>query len=465
MENKKEFIALCLLCVILLSAYILSFPYAFISFDSANLPNFIVDFKPGWMDGKPIYIWLGRIIYNYYKGLSLPLENFVWMLNLYSAIFGVLTCINTYFICRHLFNLKKNILAFIFTGLSPIFFFTSSSIEVYCLNLFFITLSLLLWIRERYILWGIAFGLALSSHILSILLIFAFLTYSFLCNIKLDRKIITGIFLGLLISGGCYFWVFKHYPSIAYFFKTYLTIAKNEYVRRITFHDGSSNMLGALNGVFILSALSSIALFFFERNRFKELTFLYSWLAPYFLFAFIWNQHEKMGSLGGQFFIYSSPPLAILASISICFYTQKIFKGRFLNIFSFLLMGILITHFIPTIVENKVYSKQKAKQIKYLSKDITEDSFVICGWEAPWVKFYNPKSEIYYFIASNIPRSQEQLNNFIYKIDSYLTKKKDVFVNAGLFVEERNKLSFLEVLQKRYSVSQPNKSLFKLTPK
>ncbi len=135
--------------------------------------------------GYPTWTLLGHLF------TYIPFGSVAWRVNLMSAVFGSLAVMLLYFICYKLTKSKSgSFLASIAFGFSVPFWNIATVAEVYTLHIFFIALNLLLLLiwREKqatgeincnnwlYLFW-LCYGLSLTNHITSILLLPGFLYF------------------------------------------------------------------------------------------------------------------------------------------------------------------------------------------------------------------------------------------------------------------------------------------------
>ena len=146
--DKLDVLLLLLSTVFIFGVFANQLPVMLANDDGAYYANMILSLRPGWMDGKPAYIWIGYIISKVASFLGVSRPSLVLVFGLYSALFGSLTVVNLYFIGKSLFNQKYlGVAAGLLAAFSPIGFSMSLLIAPYSLTLFFVTLAVAAWIR------------------------------------------------------------------------------------------------------------------------------------------------------------------------------------------------------------------------------------------------------------------------------------------------------------------------------
>lgn len=195
-----------------------------------------------------------------------------------SAFFGALTVICTYYIYKELFNdTKFALFPPILLAISPTFFFASTISEVFTLNLFFVSLTILMWLQKRFLLWGLAWALAISSHATSVLLIFPFLMSFVKENRKANKsEICQGIIIMSLVSAIFYAGVLSFYPSFMDFVRDYITISAREYINKnpTVMITNIFKMLTFAGLLISLSAISVGKYIYYRYKQTKQLSFL-----------------------------------------------------------------------------------------------------------------------------------------------------------------------------------------------
>ena len=458
MEHKilhREKIILIFVASLIFLIYLFNFSPYFVTHDSIQYTLNIINLRPGWLDGKPLYIFVGKIFHEF--GISfLPREKIVYVFDFLSAIFATLTCVNLYFIYRYLFRKRYiGILSSLCLAFSPLFFFMSVIPNHYTLMLFLSTLSVLLWLKKNFFWWAVCFGLAISSYAISLLLIFPFV-YSILKQESYKREFdkISKVFsLILLICLVFYGWVLlfhinKH-PGII---KFYYNIITTDY---LVFNNARGFVLKYLLCFMMPSLFRSIGFhnmflfiimlfYFFTKKRIlfkKELWFLFWWFIPYFIFPLLWSS-DNFHFFGRKFVIFILPALSIILVHSFSeFSLKRNFKLK-IKIFSIILIVFLL--FVTIFFSVKEFSSfSSADELgkieeysKTLAQNIPENSVLITAWETPYVQFYNDRNlTVIGWFGSTFP--EHGVTEFVnLTISELLAKHGKVYITNSFFDQE-----------------------------
>ncbi len=360
--ERRELVFIALLLLLILSIYSLNLSKSALTPDSAGYPLVAEILHPGWMDGKPVYIWTGRLFFEFWRAFMNSREALLKTFAFYSALFGALTAINVYLIFRSLFN-KRYLggMSSVLVAFSPMFFYSAVTIESYMFNIFWATLAVLFWVKKRFIWWGIAWGLALSSHITSAFLFFPFAWSLAFSNYRFQwKKALLGCCFSIFICVVSYGWVLSFYPSLPAYIRFYRSVSQDEYLRWPTLTWITQNLIRfrviwvvyvliAAGGLFyfrrqpgktlliiVILPLLILLLYFYgsnlfllwkscgyvlttlglaaalllsrEKNRRQKSYLLFAWVVPYALFFLGWIQD------GGQFYIYLVPPISLIVT-------------------------------------------------------------------------------------------------------------------------------------------------------
>jgi hypothetical protein len=371
--TRMEVAFIGMLFLLTLSIYSLNLTKSVLTPDGAGYPLVAERLLPGWMDGKPAYIWTGRVVFEFWQIFEGSREALIKTFAFYSALFGALTAVNVYLIFRALFRREYlGGMVSLMVAFSPMFFYSAVTIEVYTFNVFWVTLTVLFWLRRRFVLWGVAWGLAISSHITSVFLFFPFIwSVSFHDYRGQWKRVVLGSSFAISIVAVCYGWVLSFYSSVPGYIDFYRSVSQDEYLHWPTLSWGIQNvikfkaLLGfytlisggllfyfrtrwrvLLPGLIVFPLLTGYFLFyrssFFlmskscgfvvsilslgaalllcrREDKRRQLGFLILWAAPYAVFFLGWIQD------GGQFYIYVIPQVALIVG---ALFDHLIERGR-----------------------------------------------------------------------------------------------------------------------------------------
>lgn len=483
--QKFELILLFITFLVILSVYVSTSFHSFLSIDGPAYILSIINKTPGWMDGKPVYIWIGRFFLWLGNILGYSGPELIYVFDFYSAVFGALTCVNIYFIYRKLFDRRyEGIVASILLAFSPIFLLTSSMVEVYTPNLFFVTLSILFWLERNFVLFGISWGLAISSHASSILLVVPFLV-----SLPSKRDMKNNLFVGLIITVVIlllgYFWVISFYNDTYTYANFYLDVTKKEYIQPFDLNTILSGLIMFINGIGVdLFIITILAIPLLIRSVYRDkIIFLTSWFIPYFLFFTFWIKE--------MFYVYTIPPIAILSARSI-FYISKFFNISETNITSknkltqilpklqnllILLFLIILVFLRSTYYYQMIYNSHDMiydfdKFSIWTVDNVPQGSIIITSLEGLSVRFYNSKITVLLWGDSTFPEDESEIRSLVYtNITNYLKNGKKVYVTEYWFKQEGMykgddrfiKASFF--LKNEFNVTKINDYVYKVTAK
>ena len=171
--------------------------------------------------GYPGYVLLSHLF------SWLPVGNLAYRINLMSAIFAALTCGLAYGIVNHLTESEWAALGTaLLLGVSRVFWSHAVIAEVYALNAFYITatiLALLIWERERedrYLYLACAvYALSFGNHLSMITLLPAFGLFVLWTDAKAAAKPRSWLAIGLIVLAGAsqygFLWIRSH-QGVAY---------------------------------------------------------------------------------------------------------------------------------------------------------------------------------------------------------------------------------------------------------
>jgi hypothetical protein len=393
--------------------------------------------KPGWMDGKPVYIWIGHAISLLALSVGTPKASMVFVFGLYSAVFASLTSVNLYFICRSLFRRRyMGIVPGLFTALSPIGFTSSILIAPYPMALFFATLAVVTWLQKRFLTWSIAWALAICSHASSILLAFMWLGL-LLTNRdrRLAKRAFTHLAITFVICLAFFGWVVLFYPSLDMFIRFNVWVTNKDYMLPVT-DQWLSDRIAALTqgeGAFLLM-FSVIGAFLVFIRKIKPAWSMFWWLVPYLAFYLLWGQgkYEK-------FYVFILPVLAILATSAVEILSDDLKNvawnppsGRGKTLQGVLVLLLVILTLSGGLVQGyRVVASTKTEPNEYSElalgidrwakeENLSSNPVIIAGIEAHYIIFYasgvrvlgwygtifpDDESQIAYLVLLNIDRA------------------------------------------------------------
>jgi hypothetical protein len=236
---ERASIASAILFALLLPAMLLRAESIPTTIDSLICAASVAEWRPGFLDGKPTFAFVGQAVrgLNYLQGGDRA--DLIQLLSGWSALLGWGTLVNVFLIARHLYR-GSHLRAWAAVGLlgtAPVFAFMSAITEKHTVNLFFLTLAILMWLRRRYLAWGMFWGIAVGAHLTSVLLVIPFLL-----SLRWDparredvRPALGGALAAMLVSVPLYLWVLFHSRGLGVYLAS---------VRQTVLHD--YNFLGAL---------------------------------------------------------------------------------------------------------------------------------------------------------------------------------------------------------------------------
>lgn len=438
MKNNAKYLFL-----IILAFYSLNLPSYFNSIDSVSYALAVTEFRPGFLDGKPLYIFACRLFYELLKPGFASRAELVYLFGLFSALFGSLTVVVIYLLHRELFGDSWfSLVSALLVAVTPFFFFVSTNSEVVTFNLFFVSLSVLFWIKRRFLLWGVSWGLALSSHATSFLLFFTFL-YLFLRGRQLlpVKQIVCGFILAAVIASASYLWVLSYYESLEVFARTYSALSVNEYVSvgSIYFFTFIFHFITSSGIVISLTAAYSAYYLLKHKRKKEQVHILLSWLAPYTLFLFVW---------------YRDPTMYTLLSLPLALLSWKYFDlaaGDSAKILFTLILVYLV--FSDVYFLSPFFMKHNESSFRYISEasihitdQVRAHHIVYAGTDGLWIRYYHPELDVRILIFQN-------KEDFVEEISQQASDKRKIYLTEilvaqyggyqqdGLYVQLTEKLS------------------------
>lgn len=528
--EKRELLFIALLFLLILCVYSLNLTKSLITPDGAGYPLVAELLLPGWMDGKPAYIWTGRLVFEFWQALATSREALIRTFALYSALFGALTAVNIYLIFRALFNTRYiGGMAAILLAFSPMFFYSAVTIEVYMFNIFWATLAVLFWIKRRFALWGIAWALALSSHITSIFLVFPFFWSVLFNNYRaLWRRILVGGCVVILICTVSYGWVLSFYTSLPAYIGFYSSISHDEYIRlptlgwaiqHLTTFKGFWGFYVLVCGAFflyfrkqmrktililillpllifyvafyksnlillwkscgyVLTSLSLAAVFLLYKkgHRREQLAFLLAWALPYALFFLGWIQD------GGQFYIYIVPQISLIVgalfadmikeygvrmSVSRSSLLPTLLRSNSgLTIVVLLFVFALSTGLLQKIGIIRWFHNNPDHHALEITRQIPSGSVLVAAWMGPITKFYAPD-----LVILNFPFIARPLDttysHFLSNIRRYVAAGKKVFVTNHFLFQSTDTKTILAraAIREEFRLLKVHDSIYRIVEK
>jgi hypothetical protein len=402
--------------------------------DGAYYANMILSLRPGWMDGKPAYIWIGYILSKFASFLGLSRPSLVLVFGLYSALFGSLTAVNLYFISKSLFNQRQlGIAAGLLAAFSPIGFSMSLLIAPYPLTLFFVTLAVAAWIRKSYLTWSVAWALAMCSHASSVLLAITWLASLLTSR---DRRITKTVVKHLPVTFAVclifFGWVLSFYSSLDYFIRFNLWVSAKDYLLPVTSNWLAERVdaLAQSNGS-VLLILSVMGAFLILKRKLPTQTILIWWTLPYLVFYLIWGQ------AGGKFYIFLIPAVALMAAAAIGEIARELSRPLIgfrkslgglptKKIWPVLIAVVLV---LLTLFAGLTQGYGAVAQIKtepnefsvlgiaindWATKgNLSSNAVIIAGWETNYILFYSPGVKVLGWYGSVFPSTNADITSLV----------------------------------------------------
>jgi hypothetical protein len=208
--------------VLLLAAFLLRAYPCPATIDSLSCAISVAELRPGFLDGKPTYAFLGQIPRLLNAALGGDRAGLMRGLSLWCALFAWGMLVIVYLLARDLHggSRPRGWAAAALLASSPIYVFMAAIVEKYTVAIFLLLLSALLWTRRRYAAWGIAWGLAIGAHVTSILLLVP-------CAVSLladpsrrseRRRAIAGGAIAAAVSLPLYLWVLSCAQGVGIYF-------------------------------------------------------------------------------------------------------------------------------------------------------------------------------------------------------------------------------------------------------
>ncbi|MBI3449762.1 MAG: glycosyltransferase family 39 protein [Acidobacteria bacterium] len=148
-----------------------TFPFA-ATIDSLICAISVADFRPGFLDGKPTYVFLGQAVAVVNGALGGDRAALMRLLALWSALFAWGMLVAAWLLARELGGGSRSGAwwGVLLVGSSPIFLFMAAIVEKYTVALLLVMIAALFWLKRRYAVFGIFWGLAIGAHVTAALL-------------------------------------------------------------------------------------------------------------------------------------------------------------------------------------------------------------------------------------------------------------------------------------------------------
>ena len=261
--KRREKIVLVLAVLVALAFY-RSQPVASLDQQTADS---ILGLQPFGVDGRTVPVFVLRGLYELSRQVSTA--SLTYVVAYFAAVFAAFTLITLYFVYRELFGQRYiGIVTLLLVGLAPAFVLAASGAHMVVIALFFIAVSVYAWLRQRWILWGIATGLALSSHYGSTALALPFLGWMIWSRKSMERpwRIAVGTFVAAVIALSSYYWVLSAQGGLEPWVEERLT----EALRGVPLALAGSPVVGVEHVIFsvVYVALALAFAGFFRKNSF-----------------------------------------------------------------------------------------------------------------------------------------------------------------------------------------------------
>ena len=384
--------------------------------------SFFYYFNPNadlWWDSS-VYLGMGKYIYSFGEyGLyeaSRPLVwplilGFFWNLGLDTIffgrltvlIFGIGTIICTYLIAYEQFSKRTALLASFLLAFSPTFFLFNSIMFTEIPSAFFVMLGLYFFIKSRYNLAGLTFGIAFMTRFFQIFLIAAiYLFFIYMVHnkkAKLKQFLWSMLFFSIpIISFLILNFILFNDPLYPFILQAWMTKSTGW-----VFHHPLSFYFDNLLKENILVLFSILGMFFMILKREKRMRLI---VPIAFLLAFLphnFQPHKEM-----RFLIFLFPLLYILTSYGIIKFSE--YFGRYKKMAFYLLILIGILHIAPQLRLNNYDDKLDAFY-KFMENDGIQE----------WLWISNPS-----FIAYNNAKADELIYYPLYNTEKLKNLKEKI---------------------------------------
>ena len=324
-----------------------------------------------WWDSS-VYINMGKYIYSYGNaGLYEASRPLVWPLilgffwkigmdvvffgKLMVLLFGIGIVIVTYFIAYELFGKKTALISALLLAFSPTFFLFNSIMFSEIPSTFFAVFGVYFFVRKRYNLSGLFFGIAFMTRFFQILLIIPFYLFFIyiICKKKANPNQFFTSILFFLIPAIPYLIInlaLFHNPFYPGFLQGYMTMFTG-WVYNQPFWFYFLNIIKE-NALSLFSILGIILII--KKEKEMKLAMPFAFLVAFIPYNFV--AHKEM-----RFLIQVLPLLYILTAYGIVKFSDLFDKFRFFkrykNIIPFLIIAIAAFQIMPQLRLNNYDDK------------------------------------------------------------------------------------------------------------
>ena len=409
-----------------------------------------------WWDSS-VYIGMGKFIYSFGEaGLweaSRPIVwpvilGFFWKFHLDQIFFGKLTlllfslaCILlTYLIAKRSFNATIGLLSAIFLAFSQTFFLFATVLHAEIPSLFFTLLGLYLFIKKKYSISGLFFGIAFMTRFFSIFAVLPIFSYLVFKSIKEKKKSLDLFIFSiyLLMPVALFLALNKFlYDNILYPFVLQLYMAKNTgFVFYQLFYFYFFGLIK--ENMFAVFSILGIVYILLRKNNLQVLLFFI------FLFAFIpfsLAAHKEM-----RFLLLSLPLLYVLTAYGLTNFLSLFGKKQKIILCSVILLWFLYT--APQLKFNQ-YDDGFNAFYDYIKNTRIGDQLWISN--PAFIVYSDYKASLLYYPAFNLDKIQE--------LETKILGAKHVLINScDLYCEpyfkdcEERKADFIGFLKTKFKI-------------
>jgi len=401
--------------------YIIVFLLLFLFFISKIIILFYQ--KNIWWDSA-VYIGMGKYIFSFGNvGLweaSRPLVwpivlGALWKFNLDIVLFGKLlslffsigVLLMTFLIAKEIFDRKVALLSVLLLALTPTFFFFSTTMLSGIISTFFVLSGIYFFIRKRYFLSGIFFGISFMTRFLQ-LISFLIILISFFIYNKINKKLIKNYF-NLII--GFFIPVFPYlvlnyflYNNILHPFLLQLFLTKTTgwlNYQSLWFYPLELFKENFLYVFFI------VGVFYLFKNKVKLEKSIILYLFLILFLFFIFTKQKEM-----RFLIVLFPYLYILTSFGLIKFFKSIkSKNLKLSLYGFFLI-LFVSNALSTIYTYENTEIQKGNRFSMFQDYLASNDIGIVWISNPiYSVYYNKKAEIIYYPSFDNKKMDILLSN------------------------------------------------------
>jgi len=175
----------------------------------------VMRLQPLGVDGRTVPLFVLKGLYEFTRQISAA--SLARVMGHFAAAFATFTLLGVYFVYRELFGRRYvGVIALALAGSAPAFV-SSTSVATLAVSLFFVVLSVYLWLKQSWIMWGLATGLALSSHYGSATVLLPFLGWAVWARRSTARpwRMGGGVALAVVITVSSYCWMLNAYGGFS----------------------------------------------------------------------------------------------------------------------------------------------------------------------------------------------------------------------------------------------------------